>query len=221
LVFEEAIAKNPVEPVRKRYLQAYKTQRGHTHQLISVEDAARLVDSMVDIRNKALLMLLFKTGIRVKELCELDLADVDLAGGRITLKPTPKRTNRIAFFDDEAEHLLRRWLKVRAHRVPDTEASLFASHRGRLKKSTVTGLVRQAATCLGLHDQSSPDMERHFSPHSCRHWFTTHLDRAGMKREHIQVLRGDVGREAIDTYIHNEMEKIREEYLVCIPKLYI
>jgi DNA topoisomerase VI subunit B len=49
--------------------------------------------------------------------------------------------------------------------------------------------------------------------------FTTHLDRAGMKRNHIQVLRGDVGNEAIDIYIHNDMEKIRKEYLACVPRL--
>lgn len=72
-----------------------------------------------------------------------------------------------------------------------------------------------------MYDSSSPDMEKHFSPHSCRHWFTTHLDRAGMKREHIQVLRGDVGREAIDIYLHNDLEGIRKEYLRCIPNLEI
>jgi len=42
-----------------------------------------------------------------------------------------------------------------------------------------------------------------------------------MKREHIQVLRGDVGREAIDIYLHNDLEGIRKEYLRCIPNLEI
>lgn len=219
LLFEEIIDKNPVEAVRKRYLQSYKAQKGHTHQLISVEDAARLVDSMVDIRNKCILMLLLKTGIRCKELVELDVGDVDLRGGRIALKPTPKRTNRVVFFDEEAAELLRRWLKVRAHRVADGEAALFASSQGRLQKYGVAGVLRNAAKRLGLHDASSPDMEKHFSPHSCRHFYTTMLDRNGMEREHIQFLRGDVGKDVIDIYIHNDLEEIRKEYLKCMPRL--
>ena len=62
-------------------------------------------------------------------------------------------------------------------------------------------------------------MEDHFSAHCCRHWFTTMLDRAGMARRHIQVLRGDVGGEAIDIYLHNDLEEIRKEYLRCMPRL--
>ena len=45
------------------------------------------------------------------------------------------------------------------------------------------------------------------------------LDRAGMARRHIQVLRGDVGGEAIDIYLHNDLEEIRKEYLRCMPRL--
>jgi integrase/recombinase XerD len=62
-------------------------------------------------------------------------------------------------------------------------------------------------------------MEDHFSPHCCRHWFTTHLRRAGMKREFIQELRGDRRRDAIDIYDHIDKEELREAYLAYIPQL--
>jgi len=219
LVYDDVIENNPVHAVRKRYLQTYKERRGHTHQIISIEDAARLVSSMVDIRDKAILMTLFKTGIRIKELTAIEVTDVDLQNMRITLKPTPKRTNHVVFFDEETADLLERWLKVRAYREENGDRWRWLGSRGGLKIGGLSKVVREGAKQIGLHDSSSPNMEDHFSPHCCRHWFTTMLDRAGMKREHIEMLRGDVGKGAIDLYIHNDLEDIKKEYLRCIPRL--
>ena len=219
LVYEEIVVNNPARPVQKRYLQAYKAQKGHTHQLITIEQAAALVDEMEDVRDKALLVLLLKTGMRQRELLALDVEDINWQDCSIILKPTAKRTNRVVFFDDEAERLLRRWLRLRERRNTKNAQALFIARNGRMSRTTMNTALVNPAIRLGLHDRSSERLEDHFNAHSCRHWFTTMLDRAGMKREHIQVLRGDVGKEAIDIYLHNDMEKIRKEYLACIPKL--
>lgn len=219
LVFEERIESNPARPVQKRYLQAYKTPQGHTHQLITIEQAAAMVREMTEVQHKALFVLMLKTGVRRRELIAMDADDINWQNQSITLKPTAKRSNRVVFFDEEAEGLLCRWLRVREHRNSKNDPALFISNIGRMKQSSVDRVLVVPATRLGLHDTTSPDMERHFSAHCTRHFFTTYLDRAGMKREHIQVLRGDVGREAIDIYLHNDMEKIRKEYLACIPRL--
>jgi integrase/recombinase XerD len=219
LVFEEMLSINPVAAVKKRYLQTCKNQHGHTHQLISVEQAAALIEEMMDIRNQALLILLFKTGIRRNELISLDVADINFENQSITLKPTAKRSNRVVFFDEEAEDYLRRWLRLREVRNVKKVPALFVTSRGRMNRMGIARVIQRPAIKLGLHDETSPDMEKHFSCHCCRHWFTTYLDRAGMNRRHIQFLRGDVGGEAIDIYIHNDLEKIRKEYLACIPRL--
>jgi len=118
LVFEEVIESNPVGAIRKRFLQSYKASAGaHTHKIISVEEAAALVASPVDIRDKALLLTLLKTGVRKKELAAMDISDINWEEQSILLKPTAKRTNRLVFFDEEAEEYLRRWLRTRAHRA--------------------------------------------------------------------------------------------------------
>ena len=71
------------------------------------------------IRNKAIIVLLAKTGIRRNELITLDVSDVDIVEMKIRLKPTAKRTNRIVFIDAEAafysQGLVRdqRWPKTR------------------------------------------------------------------------------------------------------------
>lgn len=90
-----------------------------------------------------------------------------------------------------------------------------------MMRHAVHDVVVNAAMRIGLHNPSSDRMEDHFSPHCCRHWFTTHLRRAGMPREFIQELRGDVRREAIDIYDHIDKKELRESYLALMPPLSI
>lgn len=221
LEYEEYIDKNPINSVRKRYLHRYKdNDDGQVRKLISVEDMAKLINSVLDIRDKAVITLLAKTGIRRNELIKLDVDDVDLVEGSIRLKPTPKRTNRTVFFDDETALVLHRWLRARASRNPKNSKALFVNNEGgRLNRNGVYLAVTKAAEFAGLHNPDSDRTEDHFSPHCCRHWFTTHLRRAGMSREFIQELRGDVRREAIDIYDHIDRKELRESYLAHIPQL--
>lgn len=219
LVFKEQIQANYVRPVRSRYIRSYKeTPEGR--KLISVEDMANLINITLDIRDKAVITLLAKTGIRRNELVTLDVSDVDLVEMRIRLKPTAKRTNRTVFFDDECSFILRRWLKIREGMNRKGNPALFLNHEGeRLNRSGVYNLVVEAARRAGLHDPTSQRLEDHFSPHCCRHWLCTHLFRAGMRREYIKELRGDSRKEAFDLYNHIDLKELKEAYLACIPQL--
>jgi len=220
LTFEGLVSSNPVLPIRRRYLRRYKDNSMQERQLISVEAMGRLINSEMDIRNKAIIALLAKTGIRRGELISLDVDDVDLVEMRIKLKPTAKRSNRIVFFDAETAFILRRWLKVREGRNKKGIPALFLNAMGdRLDRGGVLLLVGEAARRVGLLNPDSERMEDRFSPHCCRHWFTTHLRRAGMRREFIQELRGDSRREAIDIYDHIDLKELKEAYLACIPQL--
>ncbi len=220
-LYEGLISANPVAAVRKRYIRRYKnSDEGHTHKLISEEEMGRLINATMDIRDRAIIALLAKTGIRRNELIKLDADDVDLIESSIRLKPTPNRTNRTVFFDDETALILHRWLRARASRNPKNSKALFINNEGgRLNRNGVYTAVTKAAERIGLHNPGSERTEDHFSPHCCRHWFTTHLRRAGMSREFIQELRGDVRREAIDIYDHIDKKELRESYLAHIPQL--
>jgi len=221
LAYEGHIQVNPVLPVRKRYLRRFKDNHdGHERKLISITDMARLINSCLDLRDKAIITILAKTGIRRNELISLDLSDVDFVEQRIRLKPTAKRTNRTLFFDDETAFILRRWVRVRDGMNSLKSPALFISGHGRrISRNGVYLAVVRPAGQIGLHDPSSDRLEDHFSPHCCRHWFTTHLRRAGMPREFIQELRGDVRRETIDIYDHIDEKELRESYLASIPQL--
>jgi integrase/recombinase XerD len=187
LVFKKMMSANPVIPIRKRYLKSYKDNHdGQERKLISVEEMGRMINSEMDIRDKAIITLLAKTGIMRNELIRLDVSDIDFVQQKIRLKQTAKRTNGTVFFDDEAAFILRRWFRVREGVNRRKETALFLSTWGfRIFRNDVYLLVVKAAERVGLHDPGSDRMEDHFSPHCARHWNTTYLLRAGMKREYV------------------------------------
>jgi integrase/recombinase XerD len=222
LVYENRITSNPVLPVRKRYLKRYKDNRDgqNERQIVSVDDMAAIINSTLNIRDKALIALLAKTGIRRHELAELDASDVDLVENSIRLKPTNKRSNRTVFFDDECSYLLRRWLRIREGMNRSDNNALFINQCGsRINRNGIYQVVTEAAGRVGLHHPESERLEDHFGPHCCRHWFCTHLFRAGMRREYIKELRGDSRKEAFDLYNHIDMKELKEAYLAAIPQL--
>lgn len=197
LEYKGLVDKNPVTSIRKRYLRKRhkNNDEGQERKLISIEEMTKLINSTIDIRDKAILALLAKTGIRRNELITLDIDDVNFVEQKIILKPTAKRTNRIAFFDDEIAFILHRWRRARESRNKKGSTALFLNPDGtRMMRHAVYDAVVGAAQRVSLHNPSSDCMKDHFSPHCYRHWFTTHLQRAGMPREFIQELRGDVRR---------------------------
>ena len=221
LVYEGHLETNVVHQVSKRYLQTYKTDiAAQTRQIISVPQMAMLINSVIDTRDKAIITLLAKTGMRRGELLGLDIDDINLIEMTITLKPTPKRSNRIVFFDDEAAAILKRWLNARELYSRKKSNGLFMAQNGeRLHRVRINEIVRDAAIRVGLHDIKSNKLENHFTPHCCRHWFTTHLIRSGMPRDFVKELRGDSRHEAIDIYNHIDKKELRESYLAHIPQL--
>jgi integrase/recombinase XerD len=221
LVFEGFTDTNKILPFRKRYLRMYKKGNDEPQRkLLSIEEMSRLVNSILDPRDKAMAVLLAKTGIRRGEILRIDVDDINWNEHSIRLKPTRKRSNLTVFFDDECAVVMRRWLRVRAKLHPESPA-LFVSYQtnGRLSRNGAYQAVVKYARRLGFHNADSPRLEDHFGPHCFRHWFTTFLLRNGMPREYVKGLRGDSRKEAIDIYHHIDREKLRKSYLACIPKL--
>ena len=101
----------------------------------------------------------------------------------------------------------------------DCHALFTTDTGGRLNKNHVYEIVVSSTQRVGLHFPTSEKLEDYFTPHCCRHWFTMHLRRTGMPREHIQELRGDARPEAIDIYIHIDPEDLRTSYLAHMPRL--
>jgi integrase/recombinase XerD len=228
LCFEGYANVNPVLPVRKRYLKRYKDENDNesfdesARKLANVEQMAMLVNSVLSIRDQAVVITLAKTGLRRSELASIDVEDdINWIEQSITLKRKKfkKRSGRTVFFDDEAARVLKRWNAQRIKLYPKTKALFVNEYGQHLGRNGIYNLVTKYAEAVGLHNSKSDRIEDHFSPHNCRHWFTTWLRRNGMPREFIKALRGDRRRDAIDIYDHIDREELRKAYLAYIPQL--
>ncbi len=219
LTFEEYLDHNPVPAFRKRYLQNLNSDGGEERQLISVSEMAGLVMSIMKTRDKAIILVLAKTGIRRNELIQIDIDDIDWEEQSIKLKPTPKRSNRTVFFDAECARALKKWVEIRNKSEPNTEALFTNQEDGRLQRNGIYTVVTKHAEKMGFHNPEADSLDEKFTPHCCRHWFTTHLRRSGMQREFLKELRGDSHQDAMDDYNHISREDLRESYLTHIPQL--
>src|SRR5215216_4140516 len=187
LIREGAVEANPAKLVSTPRLE--KKLPNH----LSVEDAVRFIetpDETTDLgkRDRAILELLYGTGVRVSELVKLNLSDIDFKGkqARVTGK---RRKERIVPFGDPALHALLHYLSVRnvfLQNAPlaerDTQA-LFLNYQGtRITTRSVGRMVDKYITiCAGIHN---------ISPHSLRHSFATHLLDSGADLRDIQELLG-------------------------------
>ena len=98
LEFEERVPKNPIPSFRKRYLQRYKKDdSGSKRKLIGVEEMAMLINSSLEVRDKAIMTLLAKTGVRRTELIMMDVDDINWDELSIKLKQRKKRSNLTVF----------------------------------------------------------------------------------------------------------------------------
>ncbi|MDD1751792.1 MAG: tyrosine-type recombinase/integrase [Methanotrichaceae archaeon] len=216
---EGLIVSNPVPKIRQRYLPVYKRDAKQLRQLISIEDASRFVNSIRSSRDRATATLMFKTGIRISELVNLDLDSIDWKEQSITLKPTKKRSNRVVFFDNECARVLQLWIDQRKTWNATTPALFIDKRNNRIRRDVIERWWRDNAEELGLYKIGATELKDKFTPHCCRHWFSAHLRKAGMPNEFIQELRGDVRREAIALYDHIDLNELKESYQIYMPKL--
>ncbi|MDT4898013.1 MAG: integrase/recombinase XerC [Acidobacteriota bacterium] len=188
---------------------------------LSVEDAIRFIetpDIETDLgkRDRAILELLYGTGVRVSELTKLDLGDVDFKDKlvRVTGK---RRKQRIVPFGDPALHALLGYLTVRKgflQNAPIDEReseAVFLNYQGtRITTRSVGRMVdKYIQICAGIHD---------ISPHALRHSFATHLLDSGADLRDIQELLGHARLSTTQIYTHVSMEKLIEVYDKSHPK---
>jgi integrase/recombinase XerD len=220
LLFSKRIVHNPIPHISKRYLRSYKNEGERSEKnILTVKEMARMISMISDVRDRALFMVLAKTGVRRNELITLDVEDVDLDDGKITLKPTNKRSNKVLFIDKECIKAFRKWLKVRGTNGLKSKALFTNKHGSRIHRCDLYDTVVKWAERAGYHNPNSKKKADRFYPHCFRHWFTTHLIRNGMPRDFVKELRGDARREAIDLYNHIDKELLKQCYLKTIPRI--
>ena len=169
-------------------------------------------DTPAGLRDRALLELLYGSGLRVSELVGLDVDDVDLEEGavRVLGKGGKEREVPLGRFGRQA---LEAWLG-RARPGFTTAASrgaLFLNRRGgRLTRQSVNRLLAASVRAAGI--------ERRVSPHSLRHSFATHLLEGGADVRVVQELLGHASVATTQIYTLVTQEHLREVYYTSHPR---
>jgi site-specific recombinase XerD len=217
LIFEKELLVNPVIPFRKRYLDRSKNHP-ETRQLISIEDMRSILTAAGGIQEKAMILVLAKTGIRRGELHDLKESDLDFERKIIQIPAKAKRSCNIAIMDPELENALKDLLLWRQRRAK-TDWLWISTKGGRIHKDAPGRILAELGRKMHLHQDKGP-LSKRLTPHCLRHWFTTHLFRAGMDPQYIKYLRGDSLRmESWQIYNRIDIGLVRVEYLRCMPRI--
>jgi integrase/recombinase XerC len=185
-------------------------------EVLRPDEAARLVevegDDVVDLRDRVALELLYATGIRVGELCGLDVDDVD-DGRRVVRVLGKGGKERSVPYGTPAQRALDVWLEVGRPRwvtARSGPALLLGARGGRVDPRTVREVVhRRLADVPG-----APDL----GPHGLRHSAATHLLEGGADLRSVQELLGHATLATTQIYTHVSIERLRTSYERAHPR---
>ena len=202
LVREKWVKRNPVESVRAP--KAGKRLPGN----LDVDRMARLLDIKGDgpivARDRAILELLYSSGLRLAELIGLSITDVDLADAtvHVTGKGDKDRIVPVGRFALEA---IGNWHKVRDQLAAPGETALFVSKRGsRLSPRSVQARVEYWGKRQGI------DVK--VSPHLFRHSFASHLLESSHDLRSVQELLGHANISTTQIYTHLDFQYLAQIY---------
>jgi integrase/recombinase XerD len=168
--------------------------------------AAPDVRTPLGIRDRAILEVLYATGLRVSELIGLRPADVDLNVGLLTAFGKGRK-ERLVPLGSEACAWVRRYVED-ARGAPEGRAVapvLFLSTRGgKLSPMGLWGIVRRHAVAAGVQDT--------LTPHVLRHSFATHLLENGADLRALQAMLGHADISTTQIYTHISRERLRKVY---------
>jgi integrase/recombinase XerC len=208
LLREGAVTRNPLQGIPAP--RAKKT----LPKTLTAEQASHLVaiggDDPLVLRDRALLELLYSSGLRVGEVVALDLAHLDLKAGMVRVTGKGAKT-RVLPVGRQAREALSRWLAVRGQFARREEMALFtARDGGRLGARAVQLRVRRWACQQGL------GVPVH--PHMLRHSFASHLLESSGDLRAVQELLGHADISTTQIYTHLDFQHIARVYDKAHPR---
>jgi integrase/recombinase XerD len=174
--------------------------------------AAPAGDGLTEVRDRAMLELLYATGLRVSELVTLTLRTVNLdAGYLLTFGKGGKE--RLVPLGDSAIQAVRRYQTDVRHRLARSGGSevLFLTRLGE-------GMSRQAFWNIIKKRTSQAGITRSISPHTLRHSFATHLLENGADLRSVQIMLGHADLSSTQIYTHVTRERLKRIHEECHPR---
>jgi integrase/recombinase XerD len=202
LVREQALTENPVQKLPTPKINP------HLPEILNAQEVEKLLEqpnlqSSLGIRDRAMLELLYATGLRVSELIHLTLNDVNLDLGYVRTKGKGGK-ERIVPLGGEARRALLEYLQGprRQAQEKNGEATLFLGNRGRgLSRQGFWKIIKKHAWAAGI--------SKKITPHMLRHSFATHLLERGADLRSVQSMLGHANIATTQIYTHVSREHLK------------
>ena len=167
-------------------------------------------DELMALRDKALLELLYGSGLRISEALDLDVDDVR-PGSTVLVVMGKGSKQRQILLSDTSMAALARWLEVRDQVPPQHgERAIFLGKRGkRLNRSQAARILDELAKLAGI--------PQHVSPHDLRHSFATHMLEGGADLRAVQELLGHSRISTTQRYTHLDLNALTRIYDAAHP----
>lgn len=178
--------------------------------LISGAELERLLDApdtktVTGLRDRALLELLFSTGLRVSELCALSIDDVDVSRDEFSVRGKGEKI-RVVFLSPAAKDAITAYLKARK----DMYDALFIQHGPRAQSSGDARLSPRAVQRIIKACAINAGITRKVTPHVLRHSFATNLLQNGADLRSVQALLGHAHIATTQVYTHVTDKHLKE-----------
>jgi integrase/recombinase XerD len=186
-------------------------------QVLTRGEVTKLLDqprgtAPTDLRDRALLELMYACGLRASEAIGLDVSDVDVDEGVLRARGKGSK-ERVVPVGHTAVEAVRRYLERGRPALVGArlESHLFVNFRGgALTRQGLYKIVRRHATSAGLADR--------MSPHTLRHTFATHLLAGGCDLRSVQEMLGHADVATTQLYTHLSSERLKDVYFRAHPR---
>ena len=161
-------------------------------KVMSLKDVEKLIDAAQTIRNKAIIALMYSSGLRVSELCRLAPEDVNMTTMQVHIRGGKNHQDHYTILSKRALDLLIEYWRS----YPVKREILFVGSKGKhepMKPSGVEIMLRKVGNSIGID---------HMHPHILRHSFASHMIESGVSLEYIQAMMGHRDPESTHRYIH-------------------
>jgi len=213
LITQEVVKSNPFDAI-----ETIKIEKKLPNYLY-LDDLETLFNSIdqstpLGVRNYCLLELLYGTGIRVSELCNIKLHDIDFYNNNILITGKGNKQRYVPIHQSLREVLITYLNFARNELLKDSDEivdNLFVNHRGGpLTSRGVRDILKNLVNESGLNVK--------ISPHVLRHSFATHMLDYGADLRSVQKLLGHENLSTTQIYTHVSKEKLKESYLQHHPR---
>ena len=170
----------------------------------------RDTDSMLETRDHAMFELFYSSGLRLSELTGINLADLDLQTGEVSVTGKGNKT-RIVPVGEKARSALHAWLGLRAETARDGEPALFVGKAGkRLGQRSVELRLARWTLRAGLG--------QHVHPHMLRHAFASHVLQSSGDLRAVQEMLGHASISTTQVYTHLDWQHLAKVYDQAHPR---